>query len=188
MKSRITGKMVVLILLLSGMALNSGCSCSGCGHGPHGGESSPAAKSPAHGDKGSAYDNVLQPPPAKKIETAPQAVAGSVSGVITLHNFADRSGNLYVFILDEQQLPDKVATLASVTYSKDQIKKNELVFELTGVPAGSRRVTAVWDVAEPRCGVSAAYCAASHKDAIGQTAIFNLPSGGSRKEVNFEIY
>jgi len=139
--------------------------------------------------KGASGKKTLAPlKPASEFASPVRGKCGSVSGVVELGGFSGRYGNLFLYIIDLTAFPEKTVTLASTFYVQTQLTTDNFAFEMSCVPPGKHRITAVWDTAPPYCEASQHYCPASHKDGIGQSEPIVVERGGAVKNVKISVF
>ncbi|HOX27590.1 MAG TPA: hypothetical protein PLQ76_00400 [bacterium] len=161
---------------------------AGCSHGGNGKKE--AAPSPAKsGASAPAPAGSANPPTAANPsqQPAPAISMAAMAGEVKLVDFPRKKGSLFLFVLDEDKLPDQIYVLASAVFKTEDIKEKSVKFRLEGVAPGMRRVTAVWDTSKPFCDISVPYCSLSSKDAVGQSPIVKIIPGAEETGVSFSV-
>lgn len=126
--------------------------------------------------------------PASELPQPDPAACGKVRGTLVLGDYNERMGNLYLYIIDQNKFPVEIVTIASAFYSAAQLVNERFAFEMSKVPEGTHQIIAVWDAAPPFCNASQPYCAASHKDGIGQSAPITVTRGKTTGNVTIAVY
>lgn len=121
-------------------------------------------------------------------ETTPKGI-GTISGSIIITDMEDRKGNLYIFILDDSKMPEKIVVLAATFINAESIGLGRTPYTLTNVPEGTWSVLAVWDTDVPHCKVTDTYCEVSAKDAIGMSAnLVTVTSGAEVQNADVAVF
>jgi hypothetical protein len=126
--------------------------------------------------------------PAAELKPPAAAVCGKVRGTVTLNKFAQRHGNLFLFIIDQNKFPEQTVTIASAFYKRTQLTENDFSFEMGCVPEGTNSIVAVWDTALPYCDTKKPYCPASVKDGIGQSGQITVKNGNPVEDVKIDVF
>jgi hypothetical protein len=126
-------------------------------------------------------------PAVPAVKTIPASTLSTIEGEVFFERYKDSKGNLFLYIIDETKLPDIVPIAASI-YPEQTIQTQRLNFIMKNVPAGTWKIIAVWDTAQPFCKMTDLYCAASVKDGLGESSPLHIASGQLVSGVKINVY
>lgn len=140
--------------------------------------------------KGDSIENMKgEAAPATPVTPpVPGVGMGRISGTIHVSDINSHAGNMFVYIIDESKLPDKVETVASLYVPMQNVVNPELPFTLDNVPAGKWSIMAVWDAAPPYCEAMASYCPASARDVLGSEEGVSVTAGSVTDDVHIRVF